>query len=466
MLRTWLSLLALVIAAALLLACARGEPVDLLVTGGTVVTMDADRRVFEDGAVAIRGERIVAVGPAGELDRRYRARHRLQADGRLVLPGLINAHTHAAMSLYRGVADDLDLEEWLHDYIFPLEAKLTTPESVYWGTKLAALEMIRGGITTFVDMYYFEDKVAEASAEAGLRVVAGETILDFPSPDFKTPAEALRWTEDFINRWQGHPLVIPAVAPHSAYTCSRETLQAAAELARRTGAPLLIHLAESKLTVDQGRKKYGQSPVAYLAELGLFDVPTLAAHCIWLDEQDQILLAEKGVGCAHNPTSNMKLASGVAPVIALRALGVAVGLGTDGAASNNDLNLFEEMDLAAKLQKLSSGDPKALPAADALALATVEGARALGLEQEIGSLEVGKRADLIVVQRSAPHAIPFYDVYAQIVYTLKASDVVASVINGQVVLQDGRVLTLDEAALRQRVAEYARAVRAVLEEQP
>ncbi|MFB3095049.1 MAG: amidohydrolase family protein, partial [Candidatus Acidiferrales bacterium] len=242
MLRTWLSLLALVATAALLLACARGEPVDLLVTGGTVVTMDADRRVIEDGAVAVRGERIVAVGPAGELNRRYRARHRLQADGRLVLPGLINAHTHAAMSLYRGVADDLTLEEWLQDYIFPLEAKLTTPESVYWGTKLAALEMIRGGITTFVDMYYFEDKVAEASAEAGLRVVAGETILDFSSPDFKTPTEALRWTEEFITRWHGHPLVIPAVAPHSAVTCSRETLQAAAELARRTGALLLIHL--------------------------------------------------------------------------------------------------------------------------------------------------------------------------------------------------------------------------------
>ena len=466
MLRTGLSLVALVATAALLLACTRGEPVDLLVTGGTVVTMDADRRVIEDGAVAIRGERIVAVGPASKLARRYRARRRLRADGRLVLPGLINAHTHAAMTLYRGVADDLTLEEWLRNYIFPLEAKLTRPEFVYWGTKLAALEMIRSGTTTFVDMYYFEDKVAEASAEAGLRVVAGETILDFPSPDFKTPAEALRWTEDFINRWQGHPLVIPAVAPHSAYTCSRETLQAAAELARRTGAPLLIHLAETQTEISLVGERHGRSPTSYLAELGLFDVPTLAAHCVWVDKQDRALLAEKGVGCVHNPTSNMKLASGAAPVTALRAAGVAVGLGTDGAASNNDLNLFEEMDLAAKLQKLSSGDPKALPAADALALATVEGARALGLEQEIGSLEAGKRADLIMVRRSAPHAIPSYDVYAQIVYTLKASDVVVSVINGQVVLQDGRVLTLDEAALRQRVAEYARAVRAVLEEQP
>lgn len=437
-----------------------GEQVDLLVTGGTVVTMDADRRVIENGAVAVHAGHIVAVGTAEELEVRYRPRQWLRVEGRLVLPGLINAHTHAAMSLYRGVADDLALEEWLRDYIFPLEAQHTTAEFVYWGTKLAALEMIRGGITTFADMYYFEEQVARAASEAGLRVVAGETILDFPSPDFATPAEALRYTEEFIRRWRDHPLVVPAVAPHSAYACSADTLQAAATLAERAGVPLLIHLAETRAEVEEGKKRNGQTPVQYLAKLGVLTPHTVAKHCVWVNERDRVLLAEKGASCVHNPSSNMKLASGVMALEALRAAGVAVGLGTDGpAGSNNDFNLFEEMDLAAKLQKVTSGDPRALPAAEALALATSEGARALGLGQEIGSIEPGKRADLIVVRRDAPHALPAYDVYSQIVYSLKASDVESSIINGQVVLQQGRVLTLDEREVKQQARRFAAAVR-------
>lgn len=457
-------LLTLVALPALAVLAAR-ERVDLLVTGGTVVTMDADRRVIENGAVAIRGERIVAVGPADELRGRYRARRRVHARGGLILPGLINAHTHAAMALYRGVADDRALEEWLRDYIFPLEARHTTADFVYWGTKLAALEMIRGGITTFADMYYFEEEVARAASQAGLRVVAGETILDFPAPDFATPGEALRYTEEFIQRWHNHPLVVPAVAPHSAYTCSAETLRAAAALAQRTGAPLLIHLAETKAEVEEGKKRNGESPVAYLAELGVFETPVLAAHCVWVDEADRALLAEKGVACVHNPSSNLKLASGVAPVVALRAAGVTVGLGTDGpAGSNNDLNLFEEMDLAAKLQKVSTGDPRILPAEEALALATIEGARALGLEEEIGSVEPGKRADLIVVRRNAPHAIPAFDVYSQIVYSLKASDVETSLINGRVVMERRRVLTLNESAIRKKAEGYAAAIRGTMKQ--
>lgn len=465
--RWGISILVALLALPLVAQAAGPERVDLLVTGGTVVTMDAQRRVIEDGAVAIRGERIVAVGPAAELERRYRPRRRLRAEGRLILPGLINAHTHAAMTLFRGVADDVTLEDWLRNYIFPLEAKHVTPEFVYWGTKLGALEMIRGGITTFADMYYFEDQVARAASEAGLRVVAGETLLDFPAPDFATPAEALRYTEEFIQRWRGHPLVVPAVAPHSAYTCSESTLRAAAALAQRSGAPLLIHLAETESEVEEGQRRNGQSPVRYLAGLGLFGVHVVAAHCVWVDEADRALLAEKGVGCVHNPSSNMKLASGVAPVEALRAAGVPVGLGTDGpAGSNNDLNLFEEIDLAAKLQKVSSGDPRALPAESALAMATIEGARALGLEREIGSLEPGKRADLIVVRRDAPHAIPAYDVYSQIVYTLKASDVESSVINGRVVMQGRRVLTLEEGAIRRQTARFAAAIRETLPRKP
>ena len=442
---------------------AERERVDLLVTGGTVVTMDPARTVIENGAVAIRGERIVAVGPADELNRRYRARRRLRADQHLILPGFINTHTHAAMNLYRGVADDRVLEEWLRDYIFPLEAKLTTADLVYWGTKLAALEMILGGTTTFTDMYYFEDEVARAASEAGLRAVVGQTILDFPAPDFHTPAETLRHTEEFIVRWRNHPLVIPAVAPHSAYTCSAETLRAAAELARRTGAPLLIHLAESAGEMKTLKERTGQTPVQYLAGLGVFEGRVLGAHCIYVDEADRALLAQKGVGCAHNPTSNIKLASGIAPVVALRAAGVPVGLGTDGAAgSNNDLDLMEEMDLAAKLQKIAANDPRVLPAPEALALATIEGARALGLEKEIGSLEPGKRADLILVRRDAPHAIPSYDVYSLIVYSLKASDVETSIINGRVVMERRRVLTLDEKEIRRHTEEYAARVREVI----
>jgi 5-methylthioadenosine/S-adenosylhomocysteine deaminase len=462
-----LLILGLLLASAASLAAASGERVDLLVTGGTVVTMDGELRVIENGAVAIRGERIVAVGLAAELEKKYRARRRLRADGRLILPGLINTHTHAAMSLYRGVADDRQLEDWLRNYIFPLEAKFTTKDFVYWGTLLAALEMIRGGTTTFTDMYYFEDEVARAATQAGIRVVAGQTILDFPAPDYKTPAEALRGTEEFIARWKGHALVTPVVAPHSAYTCSAETLRASAALAQRTGGPLLIHLAESKGEMETVRSKHSQTPVAYLTGLGVFDVHTLGAHCIFIDATDRKTLAEKGVGCAHNPSSNMMMASGVSPVPALRAAGIAVGLGTDGpAGSNNDFNMWEEMDLAAKLQKVFLDNPQALGAIDALTMATREGARALGLEKEIGSLEAGKRADLILVRRDAPHAVPSYNVYSQIVYSLKASDVETTIINGRVVMERGRVLTLDEAAIRAQAERFAAAIRESLKRQP
>jgi 5-methylthioadenosine/S-adenosylhomocysteine deaminase len=453
--------------ATLLAGCApAGEPVDLLVCGGTVVTMDAEGRVIENGAVAIRDDRIVAVGPAAELERRYNPRRLLRASGRLILPGFINTHTHAAMTLYRGVAGDRVLEEWLREYIFPLEAKLSTAEMVYWGTKLAALEMIRGGTTTFVDMYYHEHEAARAAAEAGVRAVVGETILDFPSPDAPTPADALRYTEQFLERWKNHPLVVPAVAPHSAYTCSADCLRASAELARRAGAPLLIHLAETSGEVEIVKKRTGKSPVQHLARLGVFDnVRALGAHCVHVDEADRRLLAEKGVGCAHNPSSNMMLASGIAPVVALREAGVAVGLGTDGVAgTNNDLDMMEEMDLAAKLQKVALADPRVLPAAQALAMATIEGARALGLEKEIGSLEPGKRADLILLRRDAPHAIPAFDVYTSIVYSLKASDVESTIINGRVVMEARRVLTLDEAALRRQAETFAGRVRQVVGE--
>lgn len=464
MFRTWVVISAFIFVAMSLVSCSSGEPIDLLIRGGTVLTMDGEGRVIENGAVAIQGDHIVAVGLASDLEARFRYARTVQAEGGLILPGLINTHTHAAMTLYRGAADDKSLQDWLENYIFPLEAKLTKPEMVYWGTKLAAQEMIQGGITTFVDMYYFEDQVAEASAEVGIRVVAGETILDFPSPDFKTPQETLQWTEKFIERWKNHPLVIPAAAPHSAYLLAPEYLQASAELAERTGTPLLIHLAETQKEIGESLDKHEKTPVAYLADMGFFRTKVLGAHCVWVDENDRAILAENHVGCSHNPSSNTKLASGIAPVTELRAAGVPVGLGTDGpSGSNNDLNLFEEMDLAAKLQKVTQFDPTVLPAHTVVEMATIEGARALGLENMIGSLEAGKRADVIVVSRDGFHALPYYDdEYSQLVYALKAGDVTHSVINGRVVMENRRVLTIDEQELRERVERFAAKVREVL----
>ena len=431
------------------------EQVDLLVTGGTVVTMNARFRVIEDGAIAIRGDKILAIGPSVEIATRYTPARRILARGKLVLPGLINTHGHAPMVLFRGIANDLTLQDWLEKYIFPAEARNVTEEFVIWGTRLAALEMIRGGITTYADMYYFEDAVARETKAAGMRGVLGQTIIDFPVPDAKTPADGLVRAEEFLKRWKGDPLIRPAVAPHAIYTNSKETLQSAAELARRHKAPLLIHVAETKRELDDSLTKNGMTPVAYLDSLGLLGPNMLAAHCVWVNDADIALLARNQVGCAHNPSSNMLLASGVAPVPAMLAGGVRLGLGTDGpAGSNNDLDLMEEMDLAAKLQKVSRMDPQALEARQTLAMATIGGARALHMESEIGSLEVGKRADLIVLNLNSPHAVPMYDLYAQIVYSLKSSDVQTVVIGGKVVMHDRRVLTLNEAEIIARAREY------------
>jgi 5-methylthioadenosine/S-adenosylhomocysteine deaminase len=434
--------------------------VDLLVEGGTVVTMDAQRRVLEDGAVAVRGDAIVAVGSRAELASRYTAARRILARGKLVLPGLINGHTHAPMVLLRGLGDDLPLQEWLERYIFPAEARNVSEDFVTWGTRLAALEMIRSGTTTFADIYYFEDAIARATRSAGLRGVLGEAILDGPAPDHKTPAEALAYTERFLDRWKGDRLIRAAVAPHSIYLASEDTLRKAFALARRHRAPILIHLAETKREVDESRARHGVSPVAYLEQLGLLGPDVVAKHCTWVDAADIALLARRGVGCVYNPSSNMMLASGVAPVADLLAAGVAVGLGTDGpAGSNNDMNLMEEIDLAVKLQKVSRGDPRALNARQAVEMATITGARALHMEREIGSLEPGKKADVIVVDLNAPHAVPLHDLYAQIAYALKGSDVETVVIGGRPVMQDRRVLTLDEAAVLARARHHGERVK-------
>ncbi len=371
------------------------ERADLLVAGGTVVTMDASRAIIDDGAIVVKGDTIIAVGPRAELESKYAASRTIDAKGKLVLPGFINGHTHVPMTLFRGLHDDVTLNDWLYKYIFPAEAKNVNEEFVRWGTRLAAAEQIRGGVTTFADMYYFEDAVAEETKAAGMRGVLGETFIDFPAPDNKSEAEMLAYTERFLKKWQGDPLIHAAVAPHSIYTCSQKTLQDSAALARKYHAPILIHTAEMKKEWEDSQKQNGMSPVQYLDKIGLLGPDVVSAHCIFVDEADRKTLAQKQVGCVHNPSSNMMIASGVSPVAEMRAAGIAVGLGTDGpAGSNNDLDLMEEIDLAAKLAKITKLDPLALNAKAVVEMATIDGARALHMEKEIGSLEPGKKADL------------------------------------------------------------------------
>jgi len=435
------------------------QKVDLIVAGGLVVTMDQARTVYENGAVAVSADTMIAAGPRADIEARYAGSQTIDATGKLVMPGLINGHTHVPMTLLRGLHDDVTLDDWLRKYIFPAEAKNVNEQFVRWGTRLAAAEQIRSGVTTFADMYYFEDAVAEETRAAGMRGVLGETWLDFPAPDNKSEAEMIGYTETYLKKWQGDALIQAAVAPHSIYTCSRKTLEDAAALARKYHAPILIHVAEMKKEWEDSEKQNGGSPVQYLEQLGILGPDVLAAHCIFVDEADRKVLARRQVGCVHNPSSNMMLASGVSPVPEMRAAGIAVGLGTDGpAGSNNDLDLMEEIDLAAKLAKITKMDPLALNAKAVVEMATIDGARALHMDKEIGSLEAGKKADFILIRLDRPNAVPMYDVYAQLAYALKASDVETVVIGGKVVMRDHRVLTVKEDEAVAKAREYRKRI--------
>ena len=426
----------------------RGEAVDLLILGGTIVTMDQTRRIIDDGGIAVSNGRIVAIGPRAEIESAYSARQRVNSSGKVLTPGLINGHTHIPMVLFRGLADDLDLQEWLTKYIFPAEAKNVTEQFVRVGARLGLAEMIRGGTTTYCDMYYFEDAIADETAKAGVRGVLGETVIDFPVADNKTYAEGLAYVERFVARWKGHELIIPAIAPHAPYTVSEEHLKQARAFSDRSGAPIVIHIAETKREVDDMVKAKGASPVAYLDRIGFLNQRVIAAHMVWPQGSDIAILQKRGVGVVHNPQSNMKLAAGVAPVPRMLNDGVLLGLGTDGAASNNDLNMWEEMDTVAKLHKVFTGDPKVISAQQAFEFATIRGAQALHLEKEIGSLEVGKRADVLVINRDTLNQIPVYNIYSDLVYATKAADVETVVINGRIVMRERRLLTLDEAAVK------------------
>jgi len=440
----------------------RGQPVTTLVTGGTIVTMDAQNRVIADGAVVIDHDRIVAVGPAAEIAAKYDAAERVDVRGQVVLPGLINTHTHAPMVLFRGLADDLALMDWLQKYIFPAEAKTVSPDFVRVGTRLAALEMIESGTTTFTDMYYFEDDIAQATHEAGLRAVLGQSVIKFPVPDARTPDEALVRADAFLTKWQSDPLITPAVAPHAPYTLEAATLKAVRDLANRHNAPLLIHLAETKDEIKIIQDAQHQTPARYLDSLGVWNGKSLAAHAVYLDEADMDMLAKRGVGLAHNPESNMKLASGVAAVPKWIAKGIHAGLGTDGAASNNDLDMFEAMRQAAFLHKVALLDPQAMPAHLALELATRRGAEALGMADRIGSLEAGKQADLIAVSMDSARATPMFDPISHLVYVTRGDDVRLTMVAGRVLMRDRQVLTLNRTdVLRDARAMAGRVALAV-----
>jgi 5-methylthioadenosine/S-adenosylhomocysteine deaminase len=433
---------------------------DVLLTNAVVLTMDDQFTVHRSGGVAIAGDRILAVG-VDALS--YAAPDVVDCRQRVVMPGLINAHTHAPMSLVRGLADDLRLDVWLMGYMMPVEREFVNPDFVRLGTRLSCAEMIRSGVTCFADMYYFEDAVAEAASDAGLRALCGQTVLRFPAPDAASYEDSLALARDFIVRWRDHPLIVPAPAPHAPYTTTPDILRACAELAAEFDVPLHTHLSETLLEVDESRRTHGMPVVPWVKRQGLFGAKVLAAHCVHVDEGEIRMLKNVGAGVAHNPTSNLKLGAGVAPVAKMLELGVNVGIGTDGPASNNDLDMFEELRLAALLAKGMGNDPTAVPARDALAMATRLGARALHLEHLTGSLQPGKRADLTIVDLDTPHNVPSFDrdpaaVYARLVYTAKAADVVDVMCNGRWLMRDRRLLTLDESALARDAREVARRI--------
>jgi 5-methylthioadenosine/S-adenosylhomocysteine deaminase len=439
-----------------------GREVSLLVGNGTVLTMDDAETVVPDGAVAIDGGRIVAVGPRAAVTAEYRGRETIDARGGVIMPGLVNTHTHAPMVLYRGLADDLALEEWLDQYIFPAEAKTVSPEFVRAGTRLAALEMIQSGTTTFADMYYFERDIAEVVKAAGLRAVLGQTVIRFPVADAATPEEALARAEAFIVAFKGDPLITPAVAPHAVSTLEAATLQAARALSTKHGVPTLIHLSETRAEVADSEARHAAPPVTFLDRLGFLGPGVLGAHGVWVTAAEIALLEARGAGVSHNPESNMKLASGTAPLDGYLDAGVAVGLGTDGAASNNDLDMFEAMRMASLLHKVQTQDPRAASARTVLRMGTIGGAHALGLGERIGSLEPGKQADVIVVRMSAARQTPVYDPASQIVYTTRGDDVQTVIVDGRMLMRDRSVLTLDEPAVLKEANEWAAKVRAAV----
>lgn len=436
---------------------------DFLLTGGTVVTMDSEWRVFDPGAVAVSGQEIVAVGPANELKAAHDAAEVWDCTDQVIIPGLVNAHTHMPMSLLRGLADDLRLDVWLHGYILPIESRFVNPGFCRLGTLLSCAELIRGGVTCFADMYYFEDEIAWAAAEVGLRGVCGQTIMKFPTPDATNYDESLAYCQDFLSEWRDHDLITAVPAPHSPYMCTAEILRETVRMAQAYDLPLQIHVAETSLDVEESIEQKDMTPVRWLESVGVLDAKVIAAHCVHVNNEDMHIIARHGVGVAHNPSSNLKLASGFAPVIQMHEHDISVGIGTDGAASNNDLDMWSETHIAALLPKVLNNDPTALPARRALAMATIEGARAIHLDHLIGSIEVGKRADLVTIDGKGVHVMPPFEttgqnVYSRLVYATKSSDVRNVMVNGQALMRDRKLLTVDEEAALAEALELSKKV--------
>ncbi len=452
--------LALLLLIALPLAAA--ERIDILITGGTVLTMAGPN--IENGSVAIRNGEIVAVGPSREIDSKYTAKTVIRAGGMAVTPGFVNAHTHVPMVLFRGIADDLDLMEWLQNYIFPAEAKNVDREFVKWGTRLAAAEMIRSGTTTFADMYYFESDIARETKAAGLRGVLGETVLDFPAPDNKTWDAAMAYMREYAKKWKGDSLITPAFAPHAPYTVSKEHLKQVRAMATELGIPILIHVSETRNELQQvAEKQEGSTPGAYLDSLGFLGDDVVAAHGVWLTPDEIKTFAARKTGVAHCPESNQMLASGVAPIVDMIRAGMEVGLGTDGpAGSNNNLDMLEEMASAARLQKVTRNDPKAISAREVLRLGTIGGAQVLGLADKIGTLERGKRADVVIIDLQQAKVQPVYAVESAIVYAASGNSVVTTIVDGKILMRRGKLTTIDEAEVMSKAKEYREKILASL----
>ena len=429
--------------------------VDKLISGGRILVMDEKNHIIRNGAVAIQGEIIIAIGEKDDIETRYTAREIIDAKDSLIMPGLINCHNHAPMTYFRGLADDLELMDWLNNYIFPAEAMFVNKEFSYLGGLLAMAEMIKSGTTTFCDMYIFEDEVARAAKKAGMRCLVGEVLFDFPSPTFKTPEEGLKYSEFLIQKWANDPLVNILVEPHALYTCSFNLLQESKKLADKYGVPLGTHYLESRSEKERLTEQYGKSPTHFLRDIGYLSDRFIAFHCVSLEEEDMQIFADCGCKVVHNPESNMKLASGVAPVPEMMRAGVTVGLGTDGCASNNNLDMFQEMDTAAKLHKVVKLDPTVMDARTVVRMATCEGAKALCMENIVGSLKAGMKADIIVIDLNKPHLTPLYNEYSHIVYAVNGADVDTVLINGKVVMKNRKLLTIAEDEIMATVEETA-----------
>ena len=442
-----------------------GDPIDLIVKGAHIVTMDAEGSVIEDGAIAIDEGIILDIGSSADIEAKYSATATLEGDKRIVMPGLVNGHSHAAMTLLRGVADDLALMDWLQNYIFPAEVEFVDPEFVRIGTELACWEMIRGGTTTFVDMYYYPDTIAEVVESCGMRALISATVIDQRSPDAENADDSIAKGNGFIERWLGkNSRITPIFGPHANYTLNAEQLKATRDAAMQYGVPISIHVSESPFELQYSQDTYGMTSIELYESIGFFEGPTIAAHVVWPTDDEIAMLAANKVGVIHNPTSNMKIASGISPVTAMLEAGVLMGIGTDGAASNNDLDLWEEMRLAALLQKVDRMDPRALPATTVLGMATSGGATAIGLGDKVGSLEVGKRADLIQVAFEDVHHVPTYDVISHLVYVTDEQDVASVVVDGKVLMQERELLTIDTARVTAEATALAARIQAALAE--